>query len=65
MTFRVSTHVPQPLVIHPGSVSTLLSYHACGSPLGVALSWVVSAPGLPAVAWVLHESGYLLLVLEL
>ena len=48
MTFWVPTHAPQPLVIHPGSVSTLLSYHARGSPLGVALSWVVSAPGSPS-----------------
>jgi len=48
MTFRVPTHAPQPLVICPGSVSTLLSYYACGSPLGVALSWVVSAPGSPS-----------------
>jgi len=48
MTFRVPTHAPQPLVIRPGSVSTLLSYHARGSPLGVALSWVVSALGSPS-----------------
>ena len=47
MTFWVSTHAPQPLVIRPGSESTFLSYHARGSPLGVALSWVVSAPGSP------------------
>ena len=45
MTFRVPTHAPQPLVIRSGSVSTFLSYHARGSPLGVALSWVVSVPG--------------------
>jgi len=48
MTFRVPTHAPQPLVILPDCVSTFLSYHARGSPLGVALSWVVSAPGSPS-----------------
>ena len=42
------THAPQPLVTRPGSVSTFLSYHARGSPLGVALSWVVSVPGSPS-----------------
>ena len=46
--FWVSTHAPQPLISCPGSVSTFLSYHARGSPLGVALSWVVSAPGSPS-----------------
>jgi len=40
----VPTHAPQPLVIRPGSVSSLLSHHAPGSPLGLALSWVVSTP---------------------
>ena len=48
MTFWVSTHAPQPLVTRPGSVSTFLSYHTRGSPLGVALSWVVSVPGSPS-----------------
>jgi len=48
VTFSVPTHAPQPLVIRPGSVSTLFSYHARGSPLGVALSWVVSALGSPS-----------------
>ena len=48
MTFWVPTHAPQPLVTRPGSVSTFLSYHAHGSPLGVALSWVVSIPGSPS-----------------
>jgi len=48
MTFRVPTHAPQPLVIRPGSVSTLPSYHAHGSPLGGALSWVVSVLGSPS-----------------
>ena len=48
VTFWVPTHASQPLVIRPGSVSTLLSYHARGSPLGVALSWVVAAPGCPS-----------------
>jgi len=60
VTFWVPTHVPQPLVTRPGSVSTFLSYHAHGSPLDVALSWVVSVPG---VAWVLHKLGYSSLVL--
>jgi len=45
--FWVPTHAPQPLVSCPGSVSTFLSYHARGSPLGVAFSWVVSVPGSP------------------
>jgi len=44
----VPTHAPQSLVTRPGSVSTFLSYHARGSPLGVALSWVVSVPGSPS-----------------
>jgi len=43
----VPTHVPQPLVTRPGSISAFLSYDARGSPLGVALSWVVSVPGSP------------------
>jgi len=46
VTFWVPTHAPQPLVTRPGSVSTFLSYYAHGSPLGVALSWVVSVPGV-------------------
>ena len=48
VTYLVPTHAPQPLLIRPGSVSTLLSYHARGSHLGMALSWVVSAPGSPS-----------------
>jgi len=47
VTFWVPTHAPQPLVTCTGSVSAFLSYHAHGSPLGVALSWVVSVPGAP------------------
>jgi len=31
-----------------GGASTLLSYHACGSSLVMALSWVVSVPGSPS-----------------
>ena len=46
VTLWVSTHAPQPLVTRLGSVSTFLSYHVHGSPLGVALSWVVSVPGV-------------------
>ena len=46
VTFWVPTHAPQPLVTRPGSLSTFPSYHAHGSPLGVALSWVVSVPGV-------------------
>ena len=46
VTFWVPTHAPMPLVTRPGSVSTFLSYHAHGSPLGVALSWVISVPGV-------------------
>ena len=41
------THAPQPLVTRPGSVPTLLSYYAHGSPMDVALSWVVSIPESP------------------
>jgi len=48
VTFWVPTHTLQPLVTRPGSVSSFLSYHARGSPLGVALSWVVSVPGSPS-----------------
>jgi len=48
VTFWVPTHAPQPLVTRPGSVSTFLTYHERGSPLGVALSWVVSVPGSPS-----------------
>ena len=48
VTFWVPTCAPQPLVAHLGGVSTFLSYHACGSPLGVASSWVVSVPGFPS-----------------
>jgi len=46
VTTWVPTHAPQLLVTCPGSVSAFLSYHAHGSPLGVALSWVVSVPGI-------------------
>ena len=46
VTFWVPTHAPQPLVSPPGSAPTLLSHHAPGSPLGLALSWVVSTPGV-------------------
>ena len=46
VTFWVPTHAPQPLVTRPGSVSTFLSYHAHGSPLGVVLSGVVSVTGV-------------------
>jgi len=41
---QVSTHAPQPLVSRPGSVSNFLSYHACGSPLGVGTSRVRLPP---------------------
>ena len=46
VTNWVPTHASQLLVTHSGSVSTFLLYHAHGSPLGVALSWVVSVPGI-------------------
>ena len=46
VTAWVPTLMPQLLVTRPGSVSAFLSYHAHGSPLGVALSWVVSIPGI-------------------
>ena len=42
----VPTHAPQVLVTRPRSVSAFLSYHARGLPPGVALSWVVSVPGI-------------------
>jgi len=48
VTCWVSTHAPQSLVTCPGGVSTFLSYHARGSPLVMALSWVVSIPGSPS-----------------
>jgi len=48
VTSWVPTHAPQPLVTHLGSVSTFLSYHARGSPLGVASSLVVFVSGFPS-----------------
>ena len=48
VTSWVPTRAPQPLLTHLGGVSTFLSYHARGSPLGVASSWVVSVPGFPS-----------------
>ena len=47
VTFWVPTHALQSLVTRPGGVCTFLSYHARGSPLVIALSWVVSVPGSP------------------
>ena len=47
VTFWVPTHVPQPLVTRPVSILAFLLYYTHGSPLGVALSWVVSIPGSP------------------
>ena len=46
VTTWVPTHAPQLLVTRLGSVSAFLSYHAHGSPLGVALFWVVSVLGI-------------------
>jgi len=46
VTSWVPTHAPQPLVTCPRSVSVFLSYHAHGLPLGVALSQVISVPGI-------------------
>ena len=48
VTFWVPTHAPLLLVTHLGSVSTFLSYHAHGSTLDVASSWVISVPGSPS-----------------
>jgi len=48
VTSWMPTHASQPLVTRLGSVSTFLSYHARGSPLGVAPSWVVSVPRFPS-----------------
>jgi len=42
--FWVPTHAPQPLINCPGSVSTFLSYHARGPPLGVGTSRVRLPP---------------------
>jgi len=46
VTLWVLTHAPHPLVTRPGNVSAFVLYHAHGSPLGVALSWVVPVPGI-------------------
>ena len=60
MTLWVPTHVPQPLMYLPFSRT-----------MHVVLPWAwlshgsYRPPGLPSVAWALHESGYSLLVLEL
>ena len=65
VTFWVPTCVPQLLVTHLGGVSTFLSYHARGSPLGVASSWVVSVPGFPCGSVGTSRVRLPLLVLEL
>ena len=63
VTFWVPTHAPQLLVTHLGRVSTCTMH--------IVLPWTWPSHGsylpqsLQVVAWVLHESGYLLLVLEL
>ncbi len=65
VTFWVPTHAPQARVTHPGGVSTF------SRTMHVVLPWSwpshgsYLSQGLPAVAGVLHESGYPLLVLEL
>jgi len=65
VTFWVPTHAPQPLVTCLGSVPTLLSYYAHGlTPGRGPLMGRIYPGGLPEVAWVLHESGYSLLVLN-
>ena len=48
VNFWAPTHAPQTRVTRPGGVYAFLSYHARGSPLVVALSWVVSVPGSPS-----------------
>jgi len=60
----VPTHVPQPLVTRPGSVSTFLLHHAHGFPprRGPLPGRIYPRDSIE-VAWVLHESGYSLLVL--
>ena len=63
--FWVPTQTLQPLVTHLGRVSTLLSYHARGSPLDVALSWVVYVPGSPSGGMGTSRVRLPLLVLEL
>ena len=60
----VPTHAPQVLVTRPGSVSAFLSHHAHGlSPGRGPLPGRIYPRDSPEVAWVLHESGYSLLVL--
>jgi len=49
----------------PWGISTFLSYHARGSPWLWPSHRSYLFQGLPAVAWVLHELGYPLPVLDL
>ena len=65
VTSWVSTHASQPLVTHFESVSTFLSYHHVVLPWAWPPHGPYLSQGFPAVVWVLHESGYPLLVLEL
>jgi len=65
VTFWVPTHAPQTRVTRLGV------YLPFSRTMHVVLPWSwpshgsYLSQGLPAVAWVLHESGYPLLVLEL
>ena len=61
----VSTHASQSLVTHFGSVSTFLSYHHVVLPWARPPHGSYLSQGFPVVVWVLHESGYPPLVLEL
>jgi len=64
VTTWVPTHAPQVLVTHPVSVSAFLSHYAHGSSPGRGpLPDRICPRDSSEVAWVLHESGYSLLVL--
>jgi len=64
VTFWVPTYAPQPLVTRPGSVYLPLVPRTWFAPGRGPLMGRICPRGLPEVAWVLHESGYPLLVLN-
>ena len=57
LTFWLPTHAPQSLVTRPGGVSTFFSYDARGLHWSWPSHGSYLSQGLPAVAWILHESG--------
>ena len=65
VTSWVSNHAAQALVTHFESVSTFLSYHHVVLPWSWPPHGSYLSQGFSAVVWVLHKSGYPLLVLEL